>query len=169
MSTKVSTIMTDIAPRRPGRFIPWIYVLGMLVVIAVNGVMIYCAMSTWPGMAAQHPYQEGVAYNRELAAEQRQEALGWELAARLSRGLGGMELRVEATDRRGQTLDGLKIKATVERPLGPAETERVELKPVAAGIYAASLASLASGQWAVRLAVSKGANAMYVSRRLMAP
>lgn len=161
--------MTEIPARRSGGFIPWIYVIGMLVVIAVNGTMIYCAMSTWPGMAAEHPYQEGIAYNRELAAEKRQEALGWDLAPRLSRGLRGLELRVEATDRQGQTLDGLKIEATLERPLGPSDTERVELKPVSAGTYAASLAPLATGQWKLRMAVSRGANTMVVSERLMAP
>lgn len=161
--------MTEIAARRSDRFIPWIYVIGMLVVIAVNGTMIYCAMSTWPGMAAQHPYQEGLAYNRELAAEQRQEALGWELAPRLSRGLGGLELRVDATDRQGRILDGLTIEATLERPLGPADRARVALKPIGAGTYAARVPGLATGQWQLRLAASKAGHTMVMAERLMAP
>ncbi len=161
--------MTDTASTPSGRYIPWIYVIGMLVVIAVNGSLIYYAMSTWPGMAATHPYEEGVAYNRELAAEARQEALGWNFEIRLRRGLRGLEMDVEAAGKDGAKLDGLRIAATLERPIGAPETQELKLRPAAAGTYTAPVASLPRGQWEARIAATDGAHTVYVARRLTTP
>ena len=49
-----------------GRWIPWTYAAGMLVVIAVNAVLITAALRSFPGLVVQRPYDRGIAYNEEL-------------------------------------------------------------------------------------------------------
>jgi nitrogen fixation protein FixH len=65
----MSAVMSADRPR--GRWIPWLFVGGFLLVCAVNGVMIWVALSSWTGLAANQPYDRGLAYNRNLAAAAR--------------------------------------------------------------------------------------------------
>src|SRR4051794_15207153 len=90
-----SLAVTDI-PVRTSRFIPWIFVAGMLTVVAVNGALIYFATTTWSGMAINHAYDRGLAYNQVLAAAARQEALGWHVTAQLHAQSAGSELAIAA-------------------------------------------------------------------------
>ena len=48
-------------PRQPGWWYPWIFVGGMLVVIAVNGVLITMAVSTFSGIETEEHYRKGLA------------------------------------------------------------------------------------------------------------
>ena len=45
---------------------------------AVNGAMIWIALSSWTGLATNQPYDKGLTYNRNLEAAARQAALGWQ-------------------------------------------------------------------------------------------
>ena len=51
-----------------GRWIPWLFVGFLVVVAAVNGVMIWYALSSWTGLAANQAYDNGLTYNQNLAA-----------------------------------------------------------------------------------------------------
>jgi nitrogen fixation protein FixH len=56
----------------------WWYFFAFFGLIAgVNAVMITLALRTHSGVVSEHPYEAGLAYNRVVAAEQKQEALGW--------------------------------------------------------------------------------------------
>ena len=70
------------------RWIPWAIVGFFVVVIAVNVVMMTLAFSTWPGLSTRNHYLEGLAFNEQLEARRRQDALGWQvdLAARVEEG-----------------------------------------------------------------------------------
>ena len=159
--------MTEPAVPKRGRFIPWLFVGGMLSVVVANGTLIYFATATWSGLAAPHPYEQGLAYNRALAAEAHQEKLGWTIDARLKPDSSAADLVVTATDRSGRTLDGLRIDALLERPVGEPETRKIELRPGRDGTYAARLQALPSGQWEVLLAARRGGQTMYTSQRLL--
>ena len=72
---------------RPQRsFIPWIFVIGMAVVIVVNGVLIYSAISTWKPQVIDESYERGREYNDALARTARQDALGWRIEANVVHG-----------------------------------------------------------------------------------
>lgn len=158
--------MTDIAPRA-SRFIPWLFVAGMAIVFAANGALIYFAAHTWEGLAVEHPYEDGIGYNRALAAETRQEELGWNLEARLTRRAGAAMLEVTALGRDGRPLAGLHLRAKLERPVGVPETQRVELQPGDDGVYGAPLAAPAPGQWEAEITATRGRERMLVSRRVI--
>ena len=161
--------MTDIAAARRARFIPWLFVLGMLIVVAVNGALVYFAATTWSGIAVDKAYERGLAYNQALAAQAKEAALGWTVEARLRTDGPEPSLVVKAVDRAGQPLTDLQIEGTVERPLGAPEARRVTLPPVERGTYAAPLPSLESGQWDAHLAISRGDERLHVTQRLFRP
>jgi nitrogen fixation protein FixH len=47
------------------------------VIFAVNGALIYAAVSTHTGLVANEPYRKGLAYNERILADERQAQLGW--------------------------------------------------------------------------------------------
>ncbi len=154
--------------RPAGWWIPWTFVAGFLLVVAVNGVMIAVAVSSWTGLVTERPYDRGLAYNRNLEAAQAMAALGWR--TRLSTttlGPGRHELVLEAYDRNGAPLSGLRVEGKLERPLEQAADRELVLEPVAAGRYRAALDELAAGQWHARLRLVRGADTYLVSERLV--
>lgn len=130
---------------RKSGWIPWVFVGGMGVVVAVNAVLITRAVGTFTGVTTGRAYDRGRAYNDVLAEAARQEALGWRAA--ISQPRGG-ELLVSITDRDGAGVPGL-LQAELLRPL---DGERVALQAVAAqGRFALALPDgLRPGQWELR-------------------
>ncbi|WP_052711474.1 FixH family protein [Elstera litoralis] len=65
------------------RWIPWCFLAGFGVVLIANGTLLYFATRQPVGLVIEKPYENGIAYNKILAAGRAQAKLGW--AARLSR------------------------------------------------------------------------------------
>ena len=76
----MSTVME---PRRSA-WIPWVFVGGLLLVVAVNAVLIVTAVGSFTGLTTGHSYDRGRAYNHVLAEAARQDALGWTDSVTLS-------------------------------------------------------------------------------------
>ena len=91
--------------------------LGALaVVFAVNGYLVYAALSTFPGEAGQDGFDLSNAYGRVLDLSARQTALGWHV--RVEAGADGHAV-VVTTDKAGRPLQGARVQARAERPVGP--------------------------------------------------
>lgn len=60
-----------------GRRVGWYFALFFCFVAAVNAVMITLALRTHSGTVTDHPYERGLAYNRVVEAESKQEMLAW--------------------------------------------------------------------------------------------
>ena len=156
--------MTTIVARRRSSWIPWIFVFSMAVVIVVNGVLITMALSTFPGLVVQRPYDRGLAYNDELRRNQAQAALGWQVSPRYLDG----DLTVRIVDAAGAALTGLVVRATLSRPLEAGVALDVDLKPSGEG-YRAALALPKRGQWEARIEATGPAGAYRASYRLTVP
>ncbi|WPB85773.1 FixH family protein [Sediminicoccus rosea] len=126
-----------------GRWIPWVFVGGMLVVVLVNAVLITQAIGTFTGVTVGQSYDRGRTYNNVLAEAARQDALGWTLNTRLDAGC----LVVNARDRGGAPVQGV-LEGHMLRPL---DGERVAL-PEAAGTgrFTVELPELRAGLWEFR-------------------
>lgn len=124
-----------------GRWIPWVFVGGMLVVVAVNAVMVWAALSTFSGLTTGQSYDRGRAYNQVLEEAVRQDALGWTARASLREG----RIAFAVTDREGRAVEGV-LEAHLLRPL---EGTRVELGG-ATPRQGFELPELRPGQWELR-------------------
>jgi nitrogen fixation protein FixH len=120
------------------------------IVIAVDVVMAVQAYRTFSGEVADDPYQAGLLYNRTLAARRAQAALGWSADIAM---IAGGDLRLTIKDRAGQPVDGLQVRAVLERPATEAGREQLVFRPSAAGTYDAKAGHL-SGAWDVHVTAS---------------
>jgi nitrogen fixation protein FixH len=149
---------------RRSRWIPWVFAGGMMVVVAVNAVLITTALTSFPGLVVQRPYDRGIAYNDELRQSRAQAALGWQVSPRYESG----RLVVGIADASGAFLPGLDVRATMSRPLGGEVQVDAELRP-AAEAYAAAIALPRRGQWDLRLVASGAAGDFRATYRIVVP
>jgi nitrogen fixation protein FixH len=154
--------------RPPGWWIPWTFVAGFALVVAVNGALVVVAIRSWTGLVTERPYDRGLDYNRNLEAAAAMAGLGW--TARLVAGpgpAGDHELTLEVRDRTGAPVSGLAVLGTLERPLAAGQDRALALDPAGPGLYRTRLELPAGGQWHARLRLVRGAERMVLSERLV--
>ncbi|MCU0985693.1 MAG: FixH family protein [Acetobacteraceae bacterium] len=146
--------------RPSDRWIPWTFVGGMVLVIVVNAVMVWFALSTFTGTTVDRAYERGRLYNEVIAEAERQARLGWRFSvlweADASAPLSGRVV-LQAADKGSAPLDRLSIDASVLRPLEAPEPLSLGFTQVAPGRYVAPLVLPKPGQWEVRLEARRGA------------
>ena len=108
------------------------------IIIAVNGVMAWAAVRTFPGLEVNNSYVASQGFNARLA-EQR--ALGWTTHATLT----GGELALTITDPAGQPVRVQAITATLNRPT-TVHDEQVLSLAFDGARYVAPV-TVASGRW----------------------
>jgi nitrogen fixation protein FixH len=165
------TNVVHIAPRaaaRParGRWIPWVFVVGFAVIVAVNATMVTFALRSFPGLADPAAYNHGIRYNAVLAEADRQAALGWQLAAELAP--AGDALVVRATRADGTPLEGLTLTGELTRPVDAPASVMVALAPAGAGLYRARVALPRAGQWELHVVATAGTDRLDLRQRLFA-
>jgi nitrogen fixation protein FixH len=151
------------------RLIPWYIVAFMAVVIAVNGVMVYFATSSYTGLQAEGHYSKGLAYNEVIAAERAEQALGWTVRLEFDQ-TGAMQGRVsaEARDASGEPLDGAIVTAWLVRPTQAGHDLRLALAPETGGIYAAEVRLPLPGQWDIKTQIEHPSGTYRTVRRIVA-
>jgi nitrogen fixation protein FixH len=147
-----------------GRWIPWTYAGGMLVVIAVNAVLITAAFRSFPGLVVQRPYDRGIAYNDQLRQSRAQTELGWTIVPRYD----ARRLSVRILDASGNPVPALEVRADLSRPLEAGSTVAVALASSAEG-YVSDVVPLRPGQWDIALDVTKAGDTYRSLYRIVAP
>lgn len=139
------------ADKPDGWWYPWIYVAGFLVVVAVNGVMLYAATSTFSGLETRDAYERGLAYNARLSEHAAQEQLGWQGSVSVLPAPGAQErlaFRLSTAD--GAPVSGLSVAAQLRHPTATAHDRMLRLENVGAGVYEAAL-DIPPGVWDIRI------------------
>ena len=150
-------------PRR-GRWIPWVFVGGLLTVVAVNAVLVWYAVSTFTGVTIGRAYEQGRHYDQVLEEAARQDALGW--ASRVS--FDGHALRVAVVDRAGLPVSG-RLDGVMLRPV-EGTTLPLSFAAVSAGHWSASIDLPKPGQWEARMTlVGPDGAAFDIRHRVMVP
>lgn len=153
-----------------GRWIPWIFVGGFLVVIAVNATLIAFASQTFSGLVVAHPYRKGQEYSQTKSRLTDQASLGWQFVPRLTAGLNGrVTITLDARDAAGSPLGGLNLQAGLERPVENMPPQPLSFREIAGGTYVAELALPKSGLWDLRLLARRGNEEFDFAERLRAP
>ncbi|GAB6051745.1 FixH family protein [Magnetospira thiophila] len=159
--------------RPDGWWYPWIFVFGMLIVVVVNGTLIYLATTTFGGLETEGHYEKGIAYNKTLALAKEQEAMGWTAEIGFTQTGGGSEtangtVLVRVMDRDGNEMPGLRIVAYFIRPTQDGFDQHVDLLPFSGGSYAAPVSLPLKGQWDVHIVAEGGAVPFQKVQRIMA-
>jgi nitrogen fixation protein FixH len=149
--------------RSAWRFYPWAVVGAFVIIIAVNGVMVWSAMATFPGVATTDVFDHSNRYDDVLALAAREAALGWRIEATSE----GARATLTLTDRIGRPLAGAHITATAYRPLGPDQATPLRFHELTPGRYRADPPLPAAGQWALRLAVTVGSDTLHATPRVL--
>jgi nitrogen fixation protein FixH len=145
------------------RWFPVGLIAAMGVVFAVNGYMIYTALSSFPGTAGTDGFDLSNGYKRVLQAAAEQSALGWRIDTTLD---DARHPVLRLADRAGAPLTPDAIEAHAERPVGPVETTVLEFHPIGAGRFQADR-TLFSGQWDVMVTVHAGNGVDSTTRRIV--
>lgn len=155
------------AAKSNGRWIPWIFVAGFLVVIGVNATMITFATGTFSGLVVEHPYQKGQEFDRTKARLAEQAALGWQVKVqREEKADGTILLLLDFQDAAGKPLDNLNIEASLQRPVENIAALELGFRPDGAGRYRAEFQPPKHGQWDLHYTASLGKQAYEGAERL---
>jgi nitrogen fixation protein FixH len=148
------------------RWIPWAFVAFFGIVLAANAAMIWIAFATWTGLKTEGAYQEGLAYNRTLAAAQARDALGWRVELDLSAEgrLAGLELRL--ADRYGILIEDAEVTAAFVRPTHAGHDVELEVPHRHGGVYQAEAALPFAGVWELHLVAESGGDTYRLRRRV---
>jgi nitrogen fixation protein FixH len=140
-----------------GRKVFFITTGAFAVIIGVNLVMAYQAISTFPGLEVKNSYVASQDFDANRAA---QNALGWELAPDYS--AENQELRLNFTDREGLPA----AVATLSVLVGRATEAREDTTPVftrEAGVFTAPL-SLERGKWMMQIEATAADGTLFRQR-----
>ncbi len=133
-----------------GRDILLVLVATFGVVVGVNVYFIVQAERTYPGQDVDHPYLQGVEFNRTLAARARQAALGWTatVAGALSPD-GTARITVTLADRDGKPVTNEDLSGLLRHPMDEQRDRAIVLRETAPGIYTGHVAHVRAGRWDV--------------------
>src|SRR5262249_24051976 len=118
-----------------GRMVLICFVAFFAVVAGVNAIMIRAAISTFGGVEMDNAYQPGLAFAREIAAAQTQDALHWDVRAKVFAGAAATDVEVIAVDAAGAKLTGLAASTRLVHPADKRADHLVALREVAPGRF----------------------------------
>jgi nitrogen fixation protein FixH len=133
------------------------------VVSAVNGVMIYEALSTMRGVDTESAYQAGRMFEQDVAMLKAQDARHWQIDAKLTPALNGTRLELAARDQAGHVLTGMAASANFERPTDRGLDRKVALTEDLPGQYHGTT-ELIPGQWDLVIEVSRQGQQLFRSK-----
>lgn len=159
--------MENSGRRLPRQWTGWTVLFTLLgffgVIFAVNGVMIYEALSTLSGTDTDSAYQAGLMYEHAVAMAKAQDARHWRVDARLTPASGGERLDLSARDASGRPLGGVQALATFERPTDQRLDRSVVLVEDAAGRFHGD-AAVAAGQWDLVIELTRDGQQLFRSK-----
>lgn len=150
--------------RRGWDWFPWWVTAAMLAVIVVNAGMIWAALRTFPGAAGADGFDLSNDYNKVIAAEVRQRALGWHVSIGLN-DVNRVRVALEGPD--NAPLAGATLTAVAERPIGPKDALALRFEEYKAGRFITG-GRLPRGQWVVLLTVNAAGHRYTTATRLIA-
>lgn len=153
--------------RARGRWIPWMFVVGMLTVVGANATLVYFAVQSWGGLVTERAFERGITYNRLLAAAAAEAALGWKADVDFESAVNGKGPNVVVALRNAEQQPMARAVVAVEaqRPLEAQDPVILSMRYIGEGRYSGAADDLRPGQWDIRVTVAnEGAAAHFMQR-----
>ena len=135
-----------------GRHVASIFFAFFGAVFAMNGAMIYSAISTYSGIVSNEPYRKGLHYNDRIGADERQSRLGWTDTVTVTH--DGYVV-VTLADRNNNPVIGTSISAQLGRPSSNRHDIQLNLGETAPGRYEGQVGRLDDGNWIIALEIRR--------------
>ncbi|MDA1099285.1 MAG: FixH family protein [Proteobacteria bacterium] len=128
------------------------------VILVVNGIFLYFALSSFSGLSTENAYVKGLNFNRTLARGRTQQAAGWQVTATATQTVPGRQLvlHVRVEDRHGRPLEDLNLSGQLRRPTHQASDLALAFAAAGNGDYRAVTGAMPPGQWDLRLLAQAG-------------
>lgn len=153
---------TTLASR--GRYIPWLFVLGFMLVVAVNGTMIWFAVGSFSGLYTPKPRDRGLRYNDVLTAQQSRDVLGWRIDAKWQPERHQLDLAL--FDRDGRPLAGARATVELVRPAEKRPPLSIDMAVVGPGQLAGTAELPARGNWDIDIVIERDGQRFAQTRRM---
>jgi nitrogen fixation protein FixH len=146
------------------RYIPWLFVAGFAVVVAVNATMVWLAVGSFSGLYTPKPRERGLHYNDIVAEQRTRDALGWRVETKWQSEAARLEITM--FDAAGQPLAGARVFASLVRPVEKRPPLPVVVSAVDVGRFAGPVDLPARGNWDIDIIVEHGSERYALTRRM---
>jgi nitrogen fixation protein FixH len=150
-------------PSRSG-IVPWLFVAGFALVIAVNGLMMWFAIGSFSGLYSSQPRARGIHYNEVMAEQRARDALGWKVETNWEPARHSLDLT--ALDAAGEPIDDAIVAVELVRPAEKRPPVGVTMKPRGNGHFTGTVALPARGNWDADIVVEARGQRFAVTKRL---
>lgn len=166
----MSIATQDTSPPTPAWKSPWVigWVVGVLIVLSVNLVMVYLAITTSPGLVVKDYYDRGQDYEKTLLSRMARDP-GWQMSldlpARLEQGRAtavGLTLK----DRDGVPVRAERVTLHAYRPADARQDFAVPLGDVGSGLYWGEVHFPLKGVWDILVSVRQGQDEYHQGQRI---
>lgn len=133
------------------------------VVAGVNAIMMTAAISTFGGVETATAYQAGLAFEREIAAADAQNALHWRVEATVLSASGATFIDMTVQDAQGRPVTGLSATGRLTHPADLRADHPVVFGPTAPGRFRGETSAV-PGQWVLELGLLRDGERLFRSR-----
>ncbi len=155
----------DPGMRPSDKWIPWYFVAFFVVVFIVNGIFVYIATTSQPGVIEENHYEIGLAYDERIAEERSEKALGWQSDVRFD---GDKAFSVSMVDKDGNALQGASVKVEMIREVQDGHDFEAILSETAPGQYSADIDFPLPGQWDAYIYVTWNDKLYHIKKMIVA-
>ncbi|MBL4719707.1 MAG: FixH family protein [Alphaproteobacteria bacterium] len=138
------------------------------VIMTVNAVFVFFALTSWSGLSTEDSYRKGLAYNDNLSAADTQTAMAWNVTVQLD-ALADKKgrLKVAFLNKNGAAIDGLAVNGILTRPTQPDLDQTITLGRIDAGVYSADVEFPLNGVWNLTVIARRDKTIIYrIEQRL---
>lgn len=166
----MQTTVADCHKPLPAWKSPWVIAwVGLVVaVLGVNGVMVYLAVATSPGLVVENFYERGRHYERTMLSKDVRNP-GWTLRADIPQEIvAGVPsaIRFFLVDKAGQPVTPESVELFVYRPSDAARDFSVVMTQEGPGRYLANVSFPLIGAWDTLVAVRHDEDEFHVGHRI---
>ncbi len=132
-----------------GRWIPWMFVLFFVVIAIVDGIFVYIAYDSFPGVTTEKYYKIGLGYNSLLHEASEQKEMGVQETVSFDKSKSRLTWRL--IDKNNSPVDNAVISVKMIRPVQNGYDFDVALSYQGGGVYSGDIKFPLRGQWTAKL------------------
>jgi len=146
---------TVLEKKLEGRHVLYMLLSFFGVMVSVNLVLVYFALTSFSGLSQDDPYNKGINYNQAIEAMEAQQSRNWSISLGVEGPADKTIVKFALSTQGGQPIVAEKVTAVFRHPTKIGQDIEAILIPNA-GSYATTIALASAGQWDLYITVVGG-------------